>query len=46
MKKDAVLIEGTATRCVSLGMSHRGGEVLNTERRWGWGTDKLLFWGL
>ena len=32
MKKDAILIEGTADRSVSLKMSHRGGKVLNDER--------------
>lgn len=32
MKEDAILIEGTADRCVSLKMSHRGGKVLNNER--------------
>lgn len=29
MNEDAILIEGSADRCVSLGMSHRGGKVLN-----------------
>ena len=31
-KEDAILIEGTADRCVSLRISHRGGKVLNTGR--------------
>lgn len=31
MKEDAILIEGSADRCVSLGMSHRG-KVLNNGR--------------
>lgn len=32
MKKGAVFIEGTANRCVSLGMGHRGGKILNNGR--------------
>ena len=32
MKKDALLTEGPADRCLSVGMSHKGGKVLNNGR--------------
>lgn len=34
-EEGAILIEGTANRCVSLRMNHRGGKILNGRAQFG-----------